>query len=80
MEKEVLVYRDDLIRAAMAAKRISNDELAELSGVSRTSVARLRSGSSENPTVQNLAAIAKVLDIPLHELFVPAEPGKEAVA
>jgi DNA-binding XRE family transcriptional regulator len=61
-------YRDDKIRAAMAAKRLTQDEVAEKVGIARTTLHFICNGKSD-PKVSTLMAVAKVLEIPFVDLF-----------
>lgn len=65
------MYRDDIIRAEMAAQRITEETLAEETGLARSTISEIRSGKADNPTVKTLSAIAGKLQIPLSALFEP---------
>ena len=56
------------LKAARAAKDISQQELAEMVGVSRQTVNAIEKGDY-NPTIRLCIAICKVLDKTLDELF-----------
>lgn len=56
------------LKAARAAKDISQQELAEMVGVSRQTVNAIEKGEY-NPTIRLCIAICKALDKTLDELF-----------
>lgn len=56
------------LKAARAAKDISQQELAEMVGVSRQTVNAIEKGDY-NPTIRPCIAICKALDKTLDELF-----------
>ena len=56
------------LKAARAAKDISQQELAEMVGVSRQTVNAIEKGDY-NPTIRMCIAICKALDKTLDELF-----------
>lgn len=56
------------LKAARAAKDLSQDELAKLCNVSRQTISAIEKGDY-NPTINLCIAICKVLDKPLDELF-----------
>lgn len=56
------------LKAARAAKDLSQDELAKLCHVSRQTISAIEKGDY-NPTINLCIAICKVLDKTLDELF-----------
>jgi len=66
-------YRDDKIRAAMGVHRLTDQELASRTGLSRHTVAQVSDGVAQNPTVETLRKIGEVLGLTLQELFEPRE-------
>ena len=56
------------LKAARAAKDLSQQELADLVGVSRQTINAIEKGDY-NPTIKLCIAICKVLDKTLDELF-----------
>ena len=56
------------LKAARAAKDLSQDELAKLCNVSRQTISAIEKGDY-NPTINLCIAICKVLDKTLDELF-----------
>lgn len=79
MSRQADMYRDDLIRAAMAAQRLTNQKLAEKAGLSAFTVSLVRNGS---PTVRlsTLKAIADALGISLADLFADPFTAKKQKA
>ncbi len=51
-------------------KGLTQEELASKSGISRASIALYESNSTDNITVKNLEALAKVLECSIAELFI----------
>lgn len=47
------------------AQGLTNHDVSRLSGVNLSTIEKISSGSTENPTFQVVVAIAKVLDTPL---------------
>lgn len=56
------------LRAARAAKGLSQQELADLAGVSRQTINAIEQGDY-NPTIRLCIAICRALDRTLDELF-----------
>lgn len=56
------------MKAARAAKGLSQDQLASLIGVSRQTINAIEKGDY-NPTVKLCVAICRALDVTLNELF-----------
>ena len=57
------------LRELRLAKGLSQEELAFRSGVHRTYLGGIERGK-RNPSLKNLAAIAKALGVPLSQLFL----------
>ena len=53
------------------SKGISQNQLAELSGVSRTTISFLETGKDTNSQAKTFSAIAKALDEPVSKIFYP---------
>ncbi len=60
------------MKAARAAKDLSQQQLADLIGVSRQTISAIEKGDY-NPTINLCIAICKALDKTLDELFWEAE-------
>ena len=56
------------LKAARAAKDLSQEQLAQLVGVTRQTIGMIEAGNY-NPTLNLCIAICKALDRPLDELF-----------
>lgn len=56
------------IRIERQKRKISQEKLAELSGLNRNFVGMIERGET-NVTVKNLENIANALDLPIQELF-----------
>lgn len=63
-----MIYRDDLIRAKMGARRETNHTLAQKTGLSATTISFIRNGHSK-VVLENLARVADVLQIEMRDLF-----------
>ncbi len=64
------MYRTDLINAAMGARRMTAEVLAEKTGIGLTTISAIRNGHS-NPTTTTLLKIADALGLSMQELFTP---------
>ena len=60
------------MKIARIEKDLSQEQLAELLGVTRQTIGLIEAGSY-NPTLKLCVAICKALDQPLDELFWPEE-------
>lgn len=63
-------YRTDVIRAEMARLQLTNELLAEKTGLSAGTISAVRNGS-KRVMLSSLVAIAAALDIELQRLFEP---------
>lgn len=63
-----VIYRNDRLKAAKAIKGLSNEAIAELSGLHRHTVGQIIKGSNR-AWLENLKTVADVLGVPMHELF-----------
>ena len=57
------------VRQLRIAKGLSQEELAFRAGVHRTYLGGIERGE-RNPSLKNIAAMARALDVPLSELFL----------
>ena len=57
------------IRELRKKKKISQETLARLVGVSLNTIVKIESGESRHPTIQTIAGIAEALEISLDELI-----------
>ena len=77
MEARAIVARN--IRRLRVARGVSQEAFAVDAGIDRTYVSRLER-NLENPTLAVLEKIAKALEAPITELFVPPRKGERAPA
>lgn len=63
------------MKIARIEKDLSQEQLAELLGVTRQTIGLIESGSY-NPTLKLCIAICQALDKTLNDLFWPEEPKK----
>ena len=59
------------IKELREKRRLSQDELAELSGVSRPTISRLESSEDVETTTGTLEKLAKALGVSIRTLFLP---------
>jgi transcriptional regulator with XRE-family HTH domain len=57
------------IKRYRAAKKLSQEQLAQKAGITYSTLAKLESGANKNPTVKTLQHIARVLGVTLDELM-----------
>lgn len=75
---DTLIYRAELIDKAMRVKDLTNDKVAEITGLSVATVSSIRNGSPSAVT-RNVKAVADAVGVTMAELFTPkteAEPAK----
>ena len=60
------------VKELRSVKSITQEELAERSGMFRTYMSRIESGLA-NPTLTMLHTLAGALEVPITDLFVPAQ-------
>ena len=63
------------IRERREELRMTQDELAQKSGVSRQTISSIETGKYENVLVGTLAAIATALDTTVDKIFYPERPN-----
>ena len=63
------------IRERREELRMTQDELAQKSGVSRQTISSIETGKYENVLVGTLAAIATALDTTVDKIFYPDCPN-----
>ena len=59
----------DNIKRYRAAKKLSQEQLAQKAGITYSTLAKLESGANRNPTVNTLQQIARALGVTLDELM-----------
>ncbi len=57
------------IREIRQRRHMTQENLAKLSGISRTTIVKLESGEDCETKVETLAALAKALDVPIARVF-----------
>lgn len=62
----------DILRAEKESQNITNREIADKTGIPESTVARILSGQTENPSFSNIADIAAVLGLSLDQITHPA--------
>ena len=68
-KRSSLTWFPKRIRELRKKKKISQETLARLAGVSLNTIVKIESGESRHPTIQTIAGIAEVLEISLDELI-----------
>lgn len=71
---QVLIQK---IREAKEAKRITNEDISEMTGIPETTVSRILSGSSKRPGFENVLTMAIALGVSVDKILVAALPGEE---
>ncbi len=61
---------DNRLREIREEKRITQEELAEKSGVSRTTISGIENKTIRSTTSKTLIAIAKALDVTVEKIFL----------
>lgn len=61
---------DNRLREIREEKRITQEELAEKSGVSRTTISGIENKTIRSTTSKTLMAIAKALDVTVEKIFL----------
>jgi transcriptional regulator with XRE-family HTH domain len=56
-----VMYRDDRIRSEMLTQRLTDDALAEKTGLTRQTIALYRKGEAKDPKLSTLQSIATAL-------------------
>lgn len=73
------MYRADLIRAAQGAKKLTNEALAELSGLNVNTISSIRRGK-EHVEVPTLEKVANALGLSMQQLFEPKSEAESVAA
>lgn len=71
---QVLIQK---IREAKDAKRITNEDISEMTGIPETTVSRILSGSSKRPGFENVLTMAIALDISVDKILSAALPNED---
>lgn len=59
------------LRTIREAQNLTQDELARISGVSRTTICNLENNSADNVTVKTLTKLADALGASVKDIFFP---------
>ncbi|HWQ32572.1 MAG TPA: helix-turn-helix transcriptional regulator [Blastocatellia bacterium] len=70
-----MTYRDDKLRARAAALKLSQKDIAQMTGIYQANICRIFNGQNPNPKIGTLSAIAEALGLEMAELFEPASTG-----
>lgn len=62
---------NDVINAAKKRKNMTNNDLAEVTGLTLSNIDKITSGNNDNPKLSTLQAICKALDLTLDDLVEP---------
>lgn len=71
---QVLIQK---IREAKDAKRITNEDISEMTGIPETTVSRILSGSSKRPGFENVLTMAIALNISVDKILSAALPDED---
>ena len=74
MSDQIAVNLGNNIRHLREARRLSQEQIAQIAGIPRPTWSNLESGSS-NPTLSVLMRVANALQVPLEELIGPERQG-----
>ena len=61
------------IKEIRESQGMTQTELSEKSGITRTTIWKLETGAEEVTTSRTLASIARALNVPIGELFLSSE-------
>lgn len=70
----------DVINSIKKSKGLTNQELADRAGLTLSTIDKITSGNNENPKLNTLKAICKVLDVTLDDLDDVDEKEKAPVS
>lgn len=71
---QVLIQK---IREAKETKRITNEDISEMTGIPETTVSRILSGSSKRPGFENVLTMAIALNISVDKILSAALPDED---
>lgn len=69
-----MTLNTDLMRSQMKGLGIGNKELSKKSGVPLRTVNNILGGVTTNPTIDNLIALTKALDLTVNDVVGESEP------
>lgn len=67
------------LRSIRVQRELTQDELAELCGLSKAQISRMEAGSQRNPSIETVVAIATALGVSIEELVFGAENDEKIV-
>lgn len=70
----------EIINQRKKLKKMTNEELAVLSGVPKGTIDKITSGATKDPKLETLKALARVLGCSLSDFDDPREPDDQASA
>lgn len=68
----------EIINTLKKEKKLTSAQLAEMSGVTQSTIEKITSGVNTNPTLETLQAICKVLGCTLNDFAAPSIQAKKA--
>jgi len=71
---QVLIQK---IREAKEAKRLTNEDISEITNIPETTVSRILSGASKRPGFENVLTIAIALGVSVDKILSVVLPGEE---
>lgn len=67
------------LREARQAKKLTQEALAQLSGIEQATISQLETGRVQSPAWETVAKLCAALDVDPHEVF-PVELREEAAS
>lgn len=67
----------DKIRLLRTERRISIRKMADITGLSKSTLSDIENNKSKKPTIDTVGRIAKALDVPIAELLSESDPQVE---
>ncbi len=64
-----------LLEQKRKERNMSQQRLAEVSGVAQQTISKIENGESENPGINTLHRLAVALECPLFDIYRPDRPG-----
>jgi transcriptional regulator with XRE-family HTH domain len=64
----------DKIRLLRTERKISIRKMADITGLSKSTLSDIENNKSKKPTIDTIGRIAKALDVPIAELFSESDP------
>ncbi|HHT63798.1 MAG: helix-turn-helix transcriptional regulator [Thermoanaerobacteraceae bacterium] len=67
----------DKIRLLRTEKKISIRKMADITGLSKSTLSDIENNKSKKPTIDTIGRIAKALEVPISELLSESDPQAE---